>query len=155
MALHQRNGPSARATEAFLGYAEGGTVHKRANTGICFRPTCWSFWPRRPADRRNADSKPSLDLHGRVFFTGPCGYFASTVTIQRLSEPSPCSFTERTIPVTVDPISVNVASRPRYWAKRARLASVGSVVSMVCIIVPVVAVRETIPRPVQKLSAKH
>jgi hypothetical protein len=25
------------------------------------------IWPRRPVDRRNADSKPPLDLHGRFF----------------------------------------------------------------------------------------
>jgi hypothetical protein len=43
-------------------------------------------------------------------------YFATTVTIQRLSVPDPFSFTDRTNPVTVDPISVNVAFWPRYWA---------------------------------------
>jgi hypothetical protein len=42
--------------------------------------------------------------------------FATTVTVQRLSVPDPSSFTEQTTPVTVDPIRVNVASRPEYWA---------------------------------------
>jgi hypothetical protein len=44
----------------------------------------------------------------------PC--IQMTVTIQRLSVPEPSSLTDRTMPVTVDPISVNVAFWLRYWA---------------------------------------
>jgi hypothetical protein len=67
----------------------------------------------------------SLGIHGRdsadaqntvVSVAGRLPYFATTVTIQRLSVPDPCSFTDRTIPVTVNPISVNVAFWPLYWA---------------------------------------
>jgi hypothetical protein len=43
-------------------------------------------------------------------------YVATTVTIQRLSVPDPASFTDRTIPVILDPISINVAFWPLYWA---------------------------------------
>jgi hypothetical protein len=43
-------------------------------------------------------------------------YFAITVTVQRLSVPDLSSFTEQTNPVTGDPMSINVASRPVYWA---------------------------------------
>jgi hypothetical protein len=42
--------------------------------------------------------------------------FATTVTVQRLSGPDLPSFTEQTTPVTVDPVRVNVAFRPEYWA---------------------------------------
>jgi hypothetical protein len=80
----------------------------------------------------------------------PC--IATTVMIQRLSVPDLSSLTDRTNPVTVAPIKFSVAFWPRYWAKRARLASIGSVVSMVCMLVPVVAVRETIPRQGQAIS---
>jgi len=41
------------------------------------------------------------------------------------------SMTDRTMPVIVDPIKLNRALPPRYWAKRARLASIGSIVSIV------------------------
>jgi hypothetical protein len=54
------------------------------------------------------------------------------------------SVTDRTIPVMVDPVNVNVAFSPRYWAYRQRLASFGSVVSIVCMILPKVAVRKTV-----------
>jgi hypothetical protein len=43
-------------------------------------------------------------------------YVATTVTIQCLSVPDPASFTDRTIPVILDPISINVAFWPLYWA---------------------------------------
>jgi hypothetical protein len=43
-----------------------------------------------------------------------------------------CSLTERTIPVTGNPFSITVAFSPRYWAKRQRRASVGLVISIVC-----------------------
>ena len=82
-------------------------------------------------------------------------YYPMTVTIQRLSAPEPSSFTDWTNPVTVDPVSVNVAFWPRYWAYRARLASIGSVVSIVCTSLPQVAVRGTAPRPAHKVSLKH
>jgi hypothetical protein len=42
--------------------------------------------------------------------------FATTVTTQRVGEPDLSSLTERTSPVTVDPINVNVAFWHRYWA---------------------------------------
>ena len=83
----------------------------------------------------------------------PC--IPTTVTIQRVGPLDLSSITERTIPVMVEPINVNVAFSPRYWAYRQRLASFGSVVSIVCMILPKVAVRETAPRPVRKVSAKH
>jgi hypothetical protein len=54
-----------------------------------------------------------------------------TVTIQRVGLLDLSSITERTIPVMVDPINVKVACSPRYWAYRQRLASFGSVVSIV------------------------
>jgi hypothetical protein len=57
-----------------------------------------------------------------------------TVTIQRVGPLHLSSITERTIPVMVHPINVNVAFSPRYWAYRQRLASFGSVVSIVCMI---------------------
>jgi hypothetical protein len=44
----------------------------------------------------------------------PC--ISTTVTIQRLSVPEPYSLTDRTIPVTVDPINFNVVFSHRYWA---------------------------------------
>jgi hypothetical protein len=43
-------------------------------------------------------------------------YFATTVIVQRLSVPDLSSFTEQTTPVTVDPMSANVAFWPLYWA---------------------------------------
>jgi hypothetical protein len=43
-------------------------------------------------------------------------YFATTVTIQRLSLLDLSSFTEQTNPVTGDPMSINVAFWPLYWA---------------------------------------
>jgi hypothetical protein len=55
------------------------------------------------------------------------------VTIQRVGLLDLSSITDRTIPVMVDPVNVNVAFSPRYWAYRQRLASFGSVVSIVCI----------------------
>jgi hypothetical protein len=42
----------------------------------------------------------------------PC--IPMTVTIQRVRPLDLSSITERTIPVTVDPISVNIAFSPRY-----------------------------------------
>jgi hypothetical protein len=59
----------------------------------------------------------------------------TTVTIQRVGLLDLSSITDLTIPVMVDPINVNVAFSPRYWAYRHRLASFGSVVSIVCMLV--------------------
>jgi hypothetical protein len=59
-----------------------------------------------------------------------------TVTIHRLGVLDLTSTTDRTIPVIVDPINLNRALPPRYWAKRARLASIGSVVSIDCMLLP-------------------
>src|SRR3954454_23560016 len=39
---------------------------------------------------------------------------------------------ERTIPVTGNPFNTTTAVSPRYWAKRQRRASRGSVISIVC-----------------------
>jgi hypothetical protein len=44
----------------------------------------------------------------------PCS--ATTVTIQRVGRLDLSSITDRTNPVTVDPINVNLAFWPRYWA---------------------------------------
>jgi hypothetical protein len=60
---------------------------------------------------------------------------AMTVMIHRLGVLDLTSITDRTMPVIVDPINVNCALPPRYWAMRARLASIGSVVSIACITV--------------------
>ena len=58
------------------------------------------------------------------------------------------SLTAWIIPVTGSPFKINIALWPRYWAKRQRLASEGSVISMVCIWRSNgVAVRGTGPRP--------
>jgi hypothetical protein len=55
---------------------------------------------------------------------------AMTVTIQHVGLLDLSSITDRTYPVRVDPMNVNRVFWPRYWAQRARLASVGSVVSI-------------------------
>src|SRR5829696_6544192 len=47
--------------------------------------------------------------------------------IQELS-----SLTDRTVPLTVARPNVRVATCPRYWAKRLRRASVGSLVWICC-----------------------
>jgi hypothetical protein len=47
-----------------------------------------------------------------VSVAGRCHYFETTVMIQRLSAPDVSSFTEQTISVTVDAMSVNVAFWP-------------------------------------------
>lgn len=39
---------------------------------------------------------------------------------------------ERTIPATGNPSNITTALSPRYWAKRQRRASRGSVISIVC-----------------------
>ena len=57
---------------------------------------------------------------------------AITVMTHRLGVLDLTSITDRTIPLIVDPINVNCELPPRYWAIRARLASTGSVVSIVC-----------------------
>ncbi|MEO6783469.1 MAG: hypothetical protein ABI407_18470 [Bradyrhizobium sp.] len=64
-----------------------------------------------------------------------------TVMIHRLGLFDLTSLTDRTTPLIVIPINVNCELPPRYWAMRARLASTGSVVSIVCI---EVCYRETV-----------
>ena len=59
---------------------------------------------------------------------------AMTVMIHRLGVLDLSSMTDRTMPVIVDPIKLNRALPPRYWAMRARLASIGSVVSTDCML---------------------
>ena len=60
----------------------------------------------------------------------PC--FGTTETIQRAGLLALTSMTERTIPVTGNPFNITVAFWPRYWAKRQRRASFGSVISIGC-----------------------
>jgi hypothetical protein len=60
----------------------------------------------------------------------PC--FGTTETIQRAGLLDLTSMTERTIPVTGNPFNMTVAFWPRYWAKRQRRASIGSVISTAC-----------------------
>jgi hypothetical protein len=60
----------------------------------------------------------------------PC--FGTTETIQRAGFLDLTSMTERTIPVTGNPFNITVAFWPRYWAKRQRRASFGSVISTGC-----------------------
>src|ERR1700753_2595560 len=67
-------------------------------------------------------------------------------TIQRGDVLVESSFTERTRPLTVAPLKFNDTFSPRNWAKRTRRASFGSVISIDCIALPVVEVRETSPR---------
>ena len=55
-----------------------------------------------------------------------------TETIQRVGLLDLTSITERTIPVTGNPFKITVAFSPRYWAKRPRRASIGFVISIVC-----------------------
>jgi hypothetical protein len=66
-----------------------------------------------------------------------CGYAAmpclgTTVTVQRMGLLDLTSITERTIPDTGIPFNTTVAFWPRYWAKRQRRASIGSVISIAC-----------------------
>jgi hypothetical protein len=58
----------------------------------------------------------------------------TTVTIQRFGLLNLTSMTERTSPVTSDPLTVNVVFWPRCWSKRQRLATFRSVVSNVCML---------------------
>jgi hypothetical protein len=58
--------------------------------------------------------------------------FGTTETIQRAGLLDLTSITERTNPVTGSPFNITVAFWPRYWAKRQRRASFGSVISMGC-----------------------
>jgi hypothetical protein len=64
------------------------------------------------------------------------------VMIQRRGESVVSSLTDRTKPVTADPMKVNVALWPWSWARRARRASLGSVTSIDCMASLGVAVRE-------------
>jgi hypothetical protein len=66
---------------------------------LCSNKRGWSAYSRR-----------------RYAVAGRSPYLAITVMVQRLSVPDPLSFTDRTTPVTVDPISFNVAFWPLYWA---------------------------------------
>ncbi len=60
----------------------------------------------------------------------PC--LGTTETIQRAGLLEATSMTERTIPVTGNPFNITVVLWPRYWAKRQRRASFGSVISTGC-----------------------
>ena len=81
--------------------------------------------------------------------------FSTTVTIQRTGELDGTSFTECTKPVSGEPLTANIVFKPLYWAKRDRRANFGSVVSKVCMLIPMVAVREAVPRSILRISAKH
>ena len=72
-----------------------------------------------------------------VSVAGRCHYFETTVMIQRLSAPDVSSFTEQTISVTVDAMSVNVA----FWPPVSGIA--GAVLprldgsfSIICMLLP-------------------
>jgi hypothetical protein len=79
---------------------------------------------------------------------------STTVTSQRIGMLS-ISFTERTMPVTGEPLTVNVVFIQRNCANRQRRANFGSVVSNVCMLIPMVTVRETVPRSILRISGKH
>jgi hypothetical protein len=81
--------------------------------------------------------------------------FATIVTIQRGGELDATSLTDRTSPVTGEPATINVVFSPRYCAKRQRRANFKSVVSKVCMLLPMVAVRETVPRSIIWISGKY
>lgn len=68
---------------------------------------------------------------------------SATLTVHRVGLLDLTSMIERTIPVTGNPSNITTALSPRYWAKRQRRASRGSVISIVCIATPMVAVRDT------------
>jgi hypothetical protein len=74
------------------------------------------------------------------------------VTIQRGDVLVESTFTERTRPLTVAPLKFHVTLSPRNWAKRTRRASFGSTISIDCIALPVVEVRETSPRQRQDIA---
>ena len=57
----------------------------------------------------------------------------TTMIVHRVVELDLSSLTDRTIPVIGNPFNITVAFSPRYWAKRQRRASSGSVISIVCI----------------------
>jgi hypothetical protein len=57
---------------------------------------------------------------------------SATVTVHRVGLLDLTSMIERTIPVTGNPSNITTALSPRYWAKRQRRASRGSVISIVC-----------------------
>src|SRR3954468_9201801 len=57
---------------------------------------------------------------------------SATVTVHRVGLLDLISKIERTIPVTGNPSNITTALSPRYWAKRQRRASRGSVISIVC-----------------------
>jgi hypothetical protein len=79
-------------------------------------------------------------------------YFETTVMVQRLSVPDLSSFTEQTISVTVDAMSVNVAFWPPVSgiAGASRLDWIGRFHCLHA--VTEVAVRETIPRRTHGIS---
>jgi hypothetical protein len=57
---------------------------------------------------------------------------SATLTVHRVGLLDLTSMIERTIPVTGNPSNITTALSPRYWAKRQRRASRGSVISIVC-----------------------
>lgn len=58
---------------------------------------------------------------------------SATVTDHRVGLLDLSSMIERIIPATGNPFNITTAVSPRYWAKRQRRASRGSVISIVCI----------------------
>ncbi len=72
------------------------------------------------------------DLTGQAAMRG----LSTTVTIQRVGLlPDLTSMTERTNPVTSNPSTVKAVFRPRCWSYRQRIATFGSVVSNVGILI--------------------
>ena len=58
--------------------------------------------------------------------------FAMIVTTHRGALPDRSSFTDRTRPKIVDPLTFSAVGNPLYWARRQRRASLESLISNVC-----------------------
>jgi hypothetical protein len=80
---------------------------------------------------------------------------ATTVTIHRVGLLDLSSITDRTKPVMVAPIKLKLVFSFRNWAYRQRLASFGSVITIVCMLLPMVAVHETSSATIRKISANR
>ena len=71
-----------------------------------------------------------------VSVAGRCHYFETTVLVQRLSVPDLSSFTEQTIPVTVAPMSVNVAFCPCIGHSGRVSPRLDGSFSIICMLLP-------------------
>jgi len=63
---------------------------------------------------RTAVAFRAVPHFGEGWAAMPC--LGTTVTVHRVGVLDLSSFTERTIPVTGNPLNINVAFSPRYWA---------------------------------------